>query len=217
MTLLAHFDAGELALSNNDPVALWEDLAASYDLVQDNAGDRPIFRTGILNGLPAVEFDSQKFFDGQPVAAIEAPVVWLAVLSYDFLPTDYVTLVSLSDAGFDLFWGGNELTFESYGPGGDPYSFTEWPTADDPGVFHLLAVVFGGPNAQLREDGVQKIAEAHIEFTTTGNVAWFVNEDFTGVGLNSYYGKVCELKVYQGFDLSELEAIEAELLSKYGL
>ena len=44
--------------ANNDPVGTWTDLSPSArDATQATAGARPLFKTGQVNGLPAIEFD----------------------------------------------------------------------------------------------------------------------------------------------------------------
>lgn len=51
-------DASTAALNDNDPVATWGDLsAAGHDVTQGTAGNRPVLKAGILNGLDIVRFD----------------------------------------------------------------------------------------------------------------------------------------------------------------
>lgn len=57
LTLWLKADA--LGLSNNDPVASWTDSSGNANhATQGTAGSRPVFKTGILNGLPVVRFDA---------------------------------------------------------------------------------------------------------------------------------------------------------------
>lgn len=51
--------AKSLALNNNDPIATWPDISGSgNDATQSTSGQRPLFKTGIINSLyPVVRFD----------------------------------------------------------------------------------------------------------------------------------------------------------------
>lgn len=51
----SHFITG---LSDNDPVALWEDESGNgYDATQTNVARKPTYKTNIINGYPVVRFD----------------------------------------------------------------------------------------------------------------------------------------------------------------
>jgi hypothetical protein len=52
-------DASQITgLNNTDPVATWTDLSGfDNNATQATAGSRPLYRTNILNGLPAVRYD----------------------------------------------------------------------------------------------------------------------------------------------------------------
>lgn len=52
------FKADALALNDGDAVTTWPDSSGNgYDVTQSVAGERPAYRTGILNGKPVVRFD----------------------------------------------------------------------------------------------------------------------------------------------------------------
>lgn len=54
----AGVDAATAALNNDDPVATWGDLSAgAHDMAQGTAENRPIYKVGVLNGLPTIRFD----------------------------------------------------------------------------------------------------------------------------------------------------------------
>jgi len=47
-----------VGLSNSDPVATWADESGNgNDVTQASSGQRPIYETSVLNGLPVVSFD----------------------------------------------------------------------------------------------------------------------------------------------------------------
>lgn len=57
--LILHLDADDLSgtLSDGDPVATWPDQSGlGNDAAQATAANRPVFKTGIINGLPAIRF-----------------------------------------------------------------------------------------------------------------------------------------------------------------
>lgn len=54
----AWWKADSLALANNDPVGTWNDVSGNnFKLVQATAGRKPLFKTNVVNGKPAVLFD----------------------------------------------------------------------------------------------------------------------------------------------------------------
>lgn len=98
-TLIAGYLAGELVLSNGDPVTTWSDHAAtSGNVVQATGSLQPIYTTNVFGTYPAVVFDGvDDFLQGT-------------------LPA------SLSDDAFTLFFVG-----EIYGAGvgfGGPFSYS---------------------------------------------------------------------------------------------
>ena len=81
------FDASSLSLSNTDPVATWTDRSGNInDADQVIVARQPEFRTGQINGLPAVIFDpsgptgNEDFipFDGSVIASSDYSVIFVA-------------------------------------------------------------------------------------------------------------------------------------------
>jgi hypothetical protein len=62
--LVAWYDASQITgLSDTDPVSSWNDVSGNnYHITQATAGFRPLYRTGIKNGLPVVRFDGTDDF-----------------------------------------------------------------------------------------------------------------------------------------------------------
>lgn len=52
-----HYDARRLSLSDGTGVQTFTDLAGTNDATQATSGNRPLFKTNILNGNPVVRFD----------------------------------------------------------------------------------------------------------------------------------------------------------------
>lgn len=56
--LILWLKADALSLANNDPVGTWPDSSsAANDFTQATAGNKPLFKTNIVNSLPVVRFD----------------------------------------------------------------------------------------------------------------------------------------------------------------
>ena len=61
--LLRRYKADNLALADNDPVSSWTDSSPAADhAVQATSGNRPVLKTGILNGRSVVRFDGSNDF-----------------------------------------------------------------------------------------------------------------------------------------------------------
>jgi len=76
------FDASKLTLSNNDPVATWNDISGnSNNATQGTGANQPIFKTNQLNGLPTINFDGTNdflTFDGNIIANSDYTVITVA-------------------------------------------------------------------------------------------------------------------------------------------
>lgn len=58
-------DAGLSGLSDNDPVSTWADQSGTSHDFTGSSTTRPLYKTGIQNGLPGVKFDgSDDYLDG---------------------------------------------------------------------------------------------------------------------------------------------------------
>jgi hypothetical protein len=55
--LVVWLDADDTAFSNNDAVAAWNNKGTAADTSQSDSAKRPVFKTGLLNGKPGVDFD----------------------------------------------------------------------------------------------------------------------------------------------------------------
>ena len=75
------FIADSLSLSDTDPVTTWTDESGNgNDATQAIAGSQPTYRTGQINGLPAVVFDGTEDympFDGSLIANSDYTVIFV--------------------------------------------------------------------------------------------------------------------------------------------
>lgn len=73
--------ADSLVLSNNDPVGTWADQSGNgNNFTQGTAGNKPLYKTGIINGLPAVLFDGTDDFMSMTGAPCSQPVTIFLVV-----------------------------------------------------------------------------------------------------------------------------------------
>lgn len=73
-TLKGWFKADTLALANNDPVSTWADASGNANNATQAGGARPVFKTGIQNGMPGVLFTSasSQFLAANGLASIQS-------------------------------------------------------------------------------------------------------------------------------------------------
>jgi hypothetical protein len=57
---------------DGDGVQFWDNIYGSNDAVNTDAGTRPVYRTGIINTHPTLEFDGNRFLDSEAVSGIAA-------------------------------------------------------------------------------------------------------------------------------------------------
>lgn len=57
-----HFDARFIDSTDGTAIQTWSDLAGTNDLTQSTSGYRPVYKTNIFNGNPAIRFDGTDDF-----------------------------------------------------------------------------------------------------------------------------------------------------------
>ena len=115
-------------LADSDPVATWPDSSGNgYDAAQGTPGNQPLYKTGILNGKPAVLFDG----------------------STDYLSTTALLSAFLAGGGAGTVY----VVARANSPGGEPDQ-TLW--RDTGGTVHLTVVESGADVLRAsNDDGVQ--------------------------------------------------------------
>ena len=113
------FDASKLSLANNDNVATWTDMSGnSNNATQSNTANQPIFKTGQINGLPAIYFDNtgnQDFllFDGNVIVNAEYTVITVAQRRSNNATRAILGGTSTStNTNFYMYWN-NSSTFNA--------------------------------------------------------------------------------------------------------
>jgi hypothetical protein len=83
--------ADALVLSNNDPVASWTDSGgAGHPLLQATGANQPLYKTGQVNSLPAVEFDGTSDFLQAAFTLAHPVTVFLAVNQVSWATNDRI-------------------------------------------------------------------------------------------------------------------------------
>ncbi len=83
-------DASQLTgLTNNDPLSTWTDFSTHGRNATQTGGNRPTYKTGVQNGLPAILFDrtSSQYMTGS--LTLSQPVTIFAVAQNDHSTSTY--------------------------------------------------------------------------------------------------------------------------------
>lgn len=160
----AYSDAGTTLAVNNSTVQQWTDQVSGITLSQATAGNRPTYKTGQQNGLPAIQFvagsathlDQASFTQTQALTA-----VWLGKIAAGTYIFDANANSSRVIQGLDLQSG--SATNMSINAG----TTFESSLAFDVTAYHLTIAVFSGTASFLMSDGLPILA-GMIGSTTTG-------------------------------------------------
>ncbi len=191
-----------LALVDGDPVGTWPDSSGNANnATQATSGFRPVYKTGIVNGLPAVKFDGVDDFMGfTPLTTIQsaffvvknlasggnqpfAPILG-GTSTFDWIGGGATTLLDSSFASANLISGSGYVNGVS----------TVVASIVRPLVFALLEVIAIGPTA-----------------------ANYLTQDRTNFNRN-WDGYYAEVILYDSaLGSTDRVKVENYLLAKYGL
>lgn len=210
-------------LSDGDPVATWEDSSTNNrDATQSTAGNRPLYKTGIVNSLPVVRFDgSNDYLITSGVAGflsgLSAAEVFLVVkVNADPAAAD-------GSAGLWAMTGSADNTAFPYtdgnvydGFGSSVRKSTGNPTLSLASTFRLYNVVSISGEWTSYVDGTQ-------HFTTgTNTVSFGAGDGYLGtsVALGSIVlaGDIAEFFLFNAkLSTADRQAMNAYIATKYGL
>jgi hypothetical protein len=199
--------ADSLVLSDGNPVATWADSSGNgHDATQATAGKRPLYKTGILNGNPAVLFDGV-----DDILDIAAPVsnnsFSLFVAFEPVASSDGYGAMYTSNGVGGLFYRGATRKLDMYS--GSDHNSTAAVTE---GAGHLFtAVNQSGPN-QL-DFWVDTVADG--SFTAVSAIA--ASEIGDDGGSETFKGYIAEIIEYDSaLSTGNRQAVESYLKTKYG-
>ena len=195
-----------LSLSDNDPVVTWPDQSGNgNDAAQAIAGERALFKIGILNGQPVLRFDgANDNYD------LSSDVILAADLSIFIVFT-----IVIGDVPLGRFAGGTDYL--------NPFAANMWNTVNPTdnvtyamaftsGNFALQSTIRTGGIIAVHKDGVQTDSNPHAGTFTFNTIAQ------RGNGTLFLLGDMAEMIIYNdakaGDDLSN---IETYLNDKYAI
>lgn len=204
--------------SDGDAVAGWQDKSGNgRHMTQATSGNRPLYKTGILNSLPVVRFDgANDVLAGANLSALSAAEVFIVVKTGQADPP-------ASGAGTGLWHYGTDSQATHF-PYSDGNVYDNFGTNSRKGVgnptpslasFRLYSVVTKSGGWTARIDGTQV-------FTTASNTVGFRSSCELGSGLSgagpAFSGDVAELILY-GTELSggDRDIVESYIAAKFGL
>jgi hypothetical protein len=192
-------------LNNGDPVATWPDISGNgRNAIQAAAGQRPLYMTGIANGLPVVRFDgvddtmrTALFGLVQPEHVFTVFQQRDAVGAGTFIDGDGPDSMTVSHqnaiAETRIFAGGVVLTI-----------------ASDLVDFHTWTCLFNGAGSLLRQDGGGEVS-GNIGASNANRVR------FGSRGVDRFSNvDIAEVIIYSDAKpAGEQAEVEAYLISKY--
>lgn len=205
----------EVAFSNNDPVASAADWSGNgYHLVQAVEGQKPIFKTGIQNSLPAYQFTSgNSSFIQYDHSGVWSAGPWTFFVVYELLEDPGTNRGLMAGGAF-----GDSVAINLVGTD----DFYQVNMADSPGPYttaltylngrtDLLSYSGNGNSSFLRVNGSQETA------TPQTNSSHFRGWAFGGAqnGSSNVSLNLCEALFYLGNE--DYTDNEAYLAAKWGL
>lgn len=140
-SVVHQYDSTDLSLSDGDAVSTWPDSEGSKDL---SAGTAPTYRTGQINGNPAVYFDGSDDYLENTSISVTQP--------------DAVFIVANAGTGPGRYWTGasSERQLATNNSSSSVYGIwaNSWVEGGSPdGGLHIIGGVYDGTNSELRVDG----------------------------------------------------------------
>jgi hypothetical protein len=114
-----HYDARRLSLSDGTAVQTFTDVAGTNDATQATSGNRPLFKTNIINGNPVVRFDgTDDFLSLTNTAAINTKYTAIALYKCTGTAGPTLTYKTGTGAPYTNFYndagGGNQQMYSYF-------------------------------------------------------------------------------------------------------
>jgi hypothetical protein len=227
--LRAWFAADNIVgLVDGDPVAAWdEESGNSLDLAQGTSGARPVYKTGILNGLPVVRFDGS----GDHVVRLNTSIspstgLWTAFAVARRNGTSGIMAVVDND-GPNGARGGqivrlNALTVESiaFNTGNTAYTDVAGTSVGN-GTWHTIKSIRDTTTVEVFVDGSSNGTTSTAGTAVTGGTNALVlgqnGRAITSGGANLYLnGDIAEVVVFSRvLNSTEIDDVEDYLHAKW--
>jgi hypothetical protein len=145
------YDASQIVgLSDSDPVATWLDLSGNVrHLLQVTGGKQPLYRTGIVNGLPIIRFDGSNDNLAATGFTLNQPSTMVAVFVQRMDPAGNKGLMDGASADYSryLFVAGSGNTLGLYAG-----TTLNGPALTVGTIYHTTAI-FNGASSSVRING----------------------------------------------------------------
>lgn len=219
-------DAGAIAgLTDGSAVALWTNKGnVAANLTQVTPADRPLYKTNIINGLPAVRFDGASDF----LASVAAST-FMSSTQYTIFSVFSATAIDRNNAATymnDLLVGDRDGYAGQYLKGSGPsYSALAYNygggdqsvgTTITTNAWYALVTRHEAGNIYVHKDG-----EADAS-TASGTTTWPIPSDVLQVGFNKpgydgwFQGDIAEILIYNtALSSGDRASVESYLDLKY--
>lgn len=198
--------ADALALNDNDPVTTWTDSSGNgNDVAQSTSGNKPLFKTAILNGKAVVRFDGSDDYLTRAALSVSAATMFIVVT-----PTGNQSWSAASTENNSDYWrtafGGGEGYFGIFRTTRiDLYPNTAVPNSGT----HLFTITSSGSGYEVRIDGTGQGAQA-----AGFSAGSFFTIGASDGGVRSINGDVAEVLVYDSvLPAGDITSVEGDLRS----
>jgi hypothetical protein len=197
------------ALADNDPVASWSDSSGNgRTATQTTAGRKPLYKTNIQNGKPAVLFDGADDRMSFTTTGIQSD--WTVLLAYRSLDVATNTICyAVTQTGSGCIVGGSDATLgklAQFQGAGKQIAGTSEPTTWKVVTYQRTKIFLNGVEETLTDEQ----AMDRLDFDTIGG-----RPDVDNLGLDGYIGEVLDYS--RTLDISEREEVEEYLMSRWGI
>ena len=207
-TPLAWYSADSITgLSDGDPVSTWPDRTANgFDLTSATI-NRPTYKTGIQNTLPAVRFDGTDNWMMNLSVGVRSQPITVFIVYSQIVYANYATMVSGGN-GSANFYMYNHIGQSGIRLAGPDEVLTD---KSHPETMSYVTARWSGATSFVRLNGVQSAAVD----PGTGDITNFMIGAVTGGSSRFFRGDICEVIMYVGAE--DPTANEAGLAAKWGL
>ena len=221
-------DAGSTPAGDTDDVQQWNDQSGNNrHASQATSGNRPVFRTGILNGKPVIRFtrSASEVLQGDFGADFTQPNTMIVVFKRNGTTTGSSTSDQQQFVSVDLDAGGgvevNHSLYHAHFSGGvsgqkfSAFSGEVLNTGEADTNYHIMMGIYNGVSGVIRLDGNE---------TVTGDIGSLSAGGAYGIGGRSVTGDrnldgdIAEVIFYSKLlSESEYNDVECYLADKYGI
>lgn len=207
-------DANQMGLSDGTSVTTWSDVSGSAnDFSQSTSGNKPVFHTNIINGLPAVQFDGSDDFMSHTGTIAAQPVSVFIVTQPTANTSSQKTYACFTHSSGGSYFVVARLSTNFWG------TFTNADLSSgnalSSGSNYLLENTAASGSTFLYQKGVQVATSATTEVGSGSNSG--LGKDLVNSG-REYAGYIAEVIVYNTV-LSSGDRVRVEnyLIAKYAL